>query len=338
MDGMGERNRPIRPTRPRGHTNATYTFAQMLLAVYVADGESGRDEFAVVYGIFFGLLTWLWFTVRVQDERQFLSLNLAYLVLNVLTGFVMAVSVFAPATAQLWIWAAVVVTWIVAGFFLGRAMVVITEEAIIVSDSLVERFGLFTIIVLGEVVVGVVNGISESERNLETIATGILALAIGFGLWWNYFDLTGRRLPREDQDGLPTWVNLHLPLTMSIAAAGAAMVSVIEHAGDPRAPIVATWVLSGSVAVTLLTVAAIVRTLQDYKQLRTVYLPASILMIVLAAGSIPLSLWRPEPIILVSTLLAVLTVAWLFAVYRWLSSEVGRNAASVGSQQGSQGT
>ena len=236
----------------------------------------------------------------------------------------MAGSAFAPASAQLLIWAAVVGVWILAIFFIGRAAGRNHRRGRSSCPIRLPRGSVFfTIIVLGEVVVGVVDGISESERNPETIATGMLALAIGFGLWWNYFDLTGQRLPREDRGGLPIWVILHLPLTMSIAAAGAAMVSLIEHAGDPQAPALTTWVLSGSVAVTLLTVAAIVRTLHDYKRLRAIYLPTSILMVALAAGSVPLSLWRPEPIVLVSTLLVPLVLVWFFAAYRWLATEGG---------------
>ena len=116
------------------------------------------------------------------------------------------------------------------------------------SDSLIERFGLFVIIVLGEVVVGVVDGLSNAERDAETIATGVFALIIGFGLWWNYFDLTARRLPRADPGGAPIWLTAHFPLTLSIAVAGAAMVSVIEHATDDRTPDATAWLLAGSVS------------------------------------------------------------------------------------------
>ena len=65
-----------------------------------------------------------------------------------------------------------------------------------VTASLVERMGLFTIIVLGEVVVGVVGGISDAEhRDAKTITTGMIGLTIGMGMWWNYFDMLGRRVP-----------------------------------------------------------------------------------------------------------------------------------------------
>ena len=70
-------------------------------------------------------------------------------------------------------------------------------EGIVPTDSLVERFGLFTIIVLGEVILGVVTGLSAAGADALTIATGSLAMVIGFGFWWIYFDLVGRRLPAQ---------------------------------------------------------------------------------------------------------------------------------------------
>jgi hypothetical protein len=38
--------------------------------------------------------------------------------------------------------------------------------------------------VLGEVLVGVVDGLAETERNVRSVATGLLGLAIGFAYWW----------------------------------------------------------------------------------------------------------------------------------------------------------
>jgi len=49
------------------------------------------------------------------------------------------------------------------------------------SSMLVERFGLFTLIVLGEVVFGVVAGLSAAKHDVPTIVTGLVALVVGFG-------------------------------------------------------------------------------------------------------------------------------------------------------------
>jgi low temperature requirement protein LtrA len=68
-----------------------------------------------------------------------------------------------------------------------------------VSPSLVERFGLFTIIVLGVVIVGVVGGVSE-HHHLSWLVGGTAALGtlIAIGLWWVYFDFVSHHLPRPN--------------------------------------------------------------------------------------------------------------------------------------------
>jgi hypothetical protein len=58
----------------------------------------------------------------------------------------------------------------------------------------------------------------------------MLALSMGFGSWWIYFDLVGNRLPRANRVALANWVMSHLPIALAIAAAGAGMVSLIGHA------------------------------------------------------------------------------------------------------------
>ena len=146
------------------------------------------------------------------------------------------------------------------------------------TDSLVERFGLFTIIVLGEVVFGVVDGLSSAERDVKTITTGMIALVIGFGFWWIYFDLVGRRLPRNDGRALANWLLSHLPITLSIAAAGAAMVSLIGHAHDARTPAGTAWLLAGAVALGLLALIVTERALVDAERLAVVYRPLSLAM------------------------------------------------------------
>lgn len=219
------------------------------------------------------------------------------------------------------VWAFVVLTWVAAYVILGRSALAVTDRGLGVGDSLVERFGLFVIIVLGEVVVGVVDGLRSAEREPQTIATGLIALVIGFGLWWNYFDLTARRLPRNDSTGAPMWITLHLPLTMSIAAAGAAMVVVVEHATEPRVPISAGWLLSAAVALGLLSLAMIVRTLADYEVLTIVFEPTSRVMLVGAVVALIIGFARPASIVFVLALAAIHAVIWAYAVSLWLKTE-----------------
>ncbi len=125
----------------------------------------------------------------------------------------------------------------------------VTHEGLPPIDSLGERFGLFTIIVLGEVIFGVVDGLSTPDHDGLVIVTGMIALAIGFGFWWICLDLVGRRRPSGDGEPLVIWMLSHLPITLAISAAGAAMVSPIGHAGDDRTPTGTAWLLAGAVAL-----------------------------------------------------------------------------------------
>lgn len=300
-----------------------FTFSQMvlivLLAVYVGEaaGDGGRG-FALVYAAFVALLIWLWYTVRRQDDERFMSMTRRYLSLMTAASLFMLGSAFLPSDPRMVVWALLLGIWLATLIVLGRGAEMITEQSFIVFDSTVERFGLFTIIVLGEVVVAVVDGLTEADRDFVTIATGLFALVIGFGLWWNYFDLAGRRLPRADPRGSPTWMVTHFPLALSIAAAGAAMVSVIEHATTGRTPTAAAWLLSGSTALGLVSLAVIVRTLQDYDQLKTVYRPTSFAILAAAVVAILLGAWRPAPVLLVAALAATQSFLWVYAISRQL--------------------
>ena len=126
---------------------------------------------------------------------------------------------------------------------------------IVPTDAMVERFDLLIIIVLGEVVTGVVNGLAGAEQDPLTLATGFVALLVGFGLWWIFFDVGGRRLPRRDGLSVNLWMTAHLPIAVAIVGAGAAMIGLIEHAHEPQTPAGTAWLLAGSVALVLIALA-----------------------------------------------------------------------------------
>ncbi|MCZ0991090.1 low temperature requirement protein A [Streptomyces diastatochromogenes] len=113
--------------------------------------------------------------------------------------------------------------------------------ALTVTDALTERFGLFIIIVLGETVTGVVDGLAHEPTNALTLAVGLVAVVVGFGAWWTYFDFAGHRRPRPTRASTVQWMLTHLPLTAAVAAMGAAMVGLVEHAHAGRTPAATAW-------------------------------------------------------------------------------------------------
>lgn len=307
----------------------TFVFVQMallaLLAVFTADaGGATGGQFSLVYAAFIGVLVWLWYSVRRRDREtgreEYMAMTRRYLSGMLVTLVAALFSALLSDDLRLVVWAAIVIGWIGGMLLLGAVRPSRPGQQLgsTPTDSMVERFGLLTIIVLGEVVVGVVDGTSEVDLELATMATGFFALLLGFGLWWLYFDGAGRRLPRAEAGPYTRWMMGHFPMTLAVAAAGAAMVSLIGHAGDTATPASTAWLLGGSVALALVALIVIVRSLADYERWQSVYRLA---IVALAAGAIAallLAYLRPAPWLLSLGLVAVLSVVWFVVINQWL--------------------
>lgn len=96
------------------------------------------------------------------------------------------------------------------------------------THHLPERFGLFTIIVLGEAFIKVITHASESEGlHLANGLYGALALLIAASLWWIYFDNVKGSVVRRTQVAGQVWVYSHLPLVAAITAFGVASKKIV---------------------------------------------------------------------------------------------------------------
>ncbi|MET8233864.1 low temperature requirement protein A [Micromonospora sp. NPDC005298] len=119
-----------------------------------------------------------------------------------------------------------------------------------------ERYGLFTLIVLGDVVlatsVAIQTGVDAGDRQLWSLAAA--ATVIVFALWWLYFDR-----PVEAPDQLPyslVWGYGHYLVFAAVAAVGAGLGVAVDHERH-LAHISATtagYALAVPVAVFLLTI------------------------------------------------------------------------------------
>lgn len=310
--------------RQDGRTR-TFVFLQIgilaILAVYAADagGDSGFG-FAITYATFLAVMTWLWYDVRRQDavdRPEFLLDTGRYVVAISASVVLILVSAFLPTPLRLADWSLFTLGWIVLFSFLGRSPVGL-GRGMTPTDSLVERFGTFTIIVLGEVVFSVVEGLSQSRRDAITVTTGMIALVVGFGFWWIYFDVVGGRRPKRDGGALANWILGHYPITLAIAAAGAGMVSLLEHAHDATTPAPVSWLLSGAVAVGALALIPTSRALADAARLASAYRPLWAALAAGAAVSLIIGWTRPAPWLLALLLVLVLALLWVVAVRGFL--------------------
>jgi low temperature requirement protein LtrA len=308
--------------REDGRTRS-FVFVQMgilaLVAVFAPTAAAdGGTKFAIVYVAFLLVQALMWNSVRRADTREVGRVTIQYVVALLGMAALIGVSVFLPQDARLSLWAITILAWITAMVILGTRSRSFRLN-VVPTHSMVERFGTFVIIVLGEVVFGVVEGLSHGEQDLVTIGAGVLALGIGLGFWWIYFDIVGRRLPREGGRSLGTWIIGHLPITLAIAATGAAMVSLIEHAHESVTPQATSWLLGGSLAIVLLTEIVVARVLVDRDKYPQAYRYISLVMAVGAAAALALGLLQPQPLVLAAAMGAMLIVLWIVVVAKFIA-------------------
>jgi low temperature requirement protein LtrA len=119
-----------------------------------------------------------------------------------------------------------------------------------------ERFGLFTLILLGEGVVAVMHGMQSQEQwSVLAAAAAFSGMALMFLLWWWYFDVTGaasERFVRTRAEAMRfhVWSYAHFPLYLGVVVAGVGVQRVVTAAA--RSPI------TGGDAVLMIGAAAVV--------------------------------------------------------------------------------
>ena len=186
---------------------------------------------------------------------------------------------------------------------------------IVPTDAMVERFDLLIIIVLGEVVTGVVNGLAGAEQDPLNLATGFVALVVGFGLWWIFFDVGGagclaRRLGGQPVDeGAPARRGRDRGSRRRDDRPDRARARGADAGGHGLAA-------SGSVALLLVALGVMTRTLADYLRHAVIFRPLGAVMA--GAAGWPCSSaggGRPRWI-LALLLAAILAAVWVFAVVR----------------------
>jgi low temperature requirement protein LtrA len=96
------------------------------------------------------------------------------------------------------------------------------------TSHIAERYGLFTLIVLGESVVVTVAGL-DTGSSLDAALIGVLGFVMAAAVWWVYFD-RWRRMPGSGRPAGFVWAQGHYLLFAGIAAAAVGVEFCIEVA------------------------------------------------------------------------------------------------------------
>ena len=129
-----------------------------------------------------------------------------------------------------------------------------------------ERYGLFTIILIGESVVRVMHGMeSQAGWSVAAATCALGGLGVTFAVWWWYFDGVhgaAERRVRSARDALRLriWSYAHLPLYLALAVAGIGLEHAIEVADHAVLEAGEAWLLAGSLAAAMLAITAVYAT------------------------------------------------------------------------------
>jgi low temperature requirement protein LtrA len=192
---------------------------------------------------------------HVPETRQLVT---GYLQGMSIAAAVWFISVFVPEPFRYILWAAGL---LIDGYNVYRVRRIQATVPLDVAH-LPERFGLFTILVLGESIAAIVAGLGHEGWAAGPVATAILSVVVATGLWWIYFDnLDGsvvRRRAGQRTAWKPTvWIYGHLPLAIGLMATAIGLESTVIGAGGHNWPANERWLLIAGVGGALIGMAII---------------------------------------------------------------------------------
>jgi low temperature requirement protein LtrA len=185
---------------PRGFILAFIIFHAIVVALFLRAAQlyPGRHAFSIRYAAGFGLAAAIWL-----------------------------VSLALPEGMRLWMWVAALAVDLVTPWM---AVLTVVERTFDVSH-IPERYGLFTIIVLGEAIIAVARSMSEAQWTPAVIAA-VAGFAIAVVIWWAYFAHPHAELLERGRLASFIWGYGHIFVWMGIVITGVGIELAIEAAAE----------------------------------------------------------------------------------------------------------
>lgn len=233
------------------------TGLQMFLVAVMAINATGaldsRDSagFAAAYSLMRFVLVAQY--LRARHVRQARALTTRYAASCGMGATLWLVSALIPTPERFWLWAIALTIDIATPLLTTPHLVRVPHDA----AHLPERYGLFSIILLGESMVAVMTGMARQEYwSVGAASSAILGMALVFAIWWWYFDgveAVGERVVRSTHDAIRfhVWSYAHVPLYLGIAVAGVGVEHVIVTSTEAPLHPAEGWILCSAIAMVM---------------------------------------------------------------------------------------
>jgi low temperature requirement protein LtrA len=306
----------------------TQIFGVAVMAINAADHLGSRDSagFAAAYAGLRFVLVFEYLRARHVHRARTFAVSTAAGV--AVAAALWLVSAMTPAPVRFWLWTIALTIDVLTPLMTSRFTADIPPH----PEHLPERFGLFTIILLGETLVSVMRGMKTQEDwSLAAATSALLGMAMAFTFWWWYFDgveAAGERHvhTRQDTWRFNVWAYAHLPLYLGVGIAGIGVEHVIRL--SPTQPLQASeaWLLCTGLALAMLSITTIAATRSaKHAQVR----PASTLAVHIGLAAATLLLGSVGGAIHAAVFLIALVVLAVMQLVISLAPHARGNAAHV---------
>jgi low temperature requirement protein LtrA len=230
-------------------------FALILLAVYAADGVGdGAMGFALSYAFIRFMLVVMYGRVHLSNP------DLRHITWRFIVGFglgasLWALSVLFEPKVMFALWA--------LGLGIDFLTPILSRSLLykvsVHRSHLPERSGLLFIIVLGEALLVLVNGIDATSLSAALLLRLFLAFTLVSAVWWAYFEIVERTLMGKLSGAAQMHIYGHLPIYVGLGLLAAFCHQLLGMSGPKLAP---ALLLGASLILIFLPLLAI-RTVAD---------------------------------------------------------------------------
>ncbi len=226
------------------------------IALMAASISGGESDSAAAFAVAFVMSRLVLLTMYTRAYRHVPGTR--QLVAGYLRGFALGgafwvASIWVPDPTRFVLWGIGLAIDFVTPYIMRK----VQAKAPMSKSHLPERFGLFTILVLGESIAAVVAGLSTVDWESAATIGAVLGVVTASGLWWVYFDnLEGsvvRRRKGQRTAWKPTvWIYSHLPLAIGLTAAGIGLEFLVAQEHEN-----VRWVAVGGLSLAFFAMAVI---------------------------------------------------------------------------------
>lgn len=199
-----------------------------LSIVVEKDPGEHHQHVTIVFMLMQLFITYQWWSVGFYDKshrRYSRPYTTLYLVSFALMGLSLVVS-------EAWLWFIVPMVFVCnyCPPFISHILLKRSSKELDLSNSMFERLGLFTIIIFGELVIGVVNGIIEiAVLDVWAWLNFAFAISLVFGLWWIFFTMIARREAKKNFTRASLLELLYIPALISLGLLAAGFPSFFDE-------------------------------------------------------------------------------------------------------------